>query len=88
GGRYNTPIAPVNTPRTVATDPQFQHRLPWIPKDRLEADMLPYPARVLEAELPVPERAPDLGQHTDEVLRQAGYDDGRIQALRADGVVF
>ena len=31
--------------------------------------------------------APLLGQHTDEVLREAGFDDGRIAALRKKGVV-
>ncbi|MFN9212554.1 MAG: CaiB/BaiF CoA transferase family protein [Betaproteobacteria bacterium] len=29
---------------------------------------------------------PKLGEHTDEVLRARGYDDGQIAALRADGV--
>ena len=88
GGEHNTPIAPVNTPKTIAADPQFRHRLPWIPKERLEADMLPFPAQITDAEIPVPERAPDVGQHTDEVLRGAGYDHARIEALRKDGIVF
>ena len=50
--------------------------------------MLPFPVKVTDADLPVPERAPDVGQHTDEVLRQAGYDDARIEELRQTGVVF
>jgi crotonobetainyl-CoA:carnitine CoA-transferase CaiB-like acyl-CoA transferase len=50
--------------------------------------MLPFPAQVTDAELPVPDRAPDVGQHTDQVLRAVGYDDTRIEALRKDGVVF
>jgi crotonobetainyl-CoA:carnitine CoA-transferase CaiB-like acyl-CoA transferase len=87
GNEHNTPIAPVNTPKTIADDPQFQHRLPWIPAAQLEADMLPYPAMVTDAEIPVPTRAPNAGEHTDDVLRGAGYDDARIKALREAGVV-
>ena len=31
GGTANTPIAPVNTPKTIADDPQFHDRMEWIP---------------------------------------------------------
>jgi formyl-CoA transferase len=31
--------------------------------------------------------APSLGEHTDEVLRELGYDDGRIAELRAKGAI-
>jgi len=88
GNEHNTPIAPVNTPKTIADDPQFQHRLPWIPASKLEADMLPFPALVTDASIPTPQRAPNAGEHTDEVLRGVGYDDDRIKALREDDVVF
>jgi crotonobetainyl-CoA:carnitine CoA-transferase CaiB-like acyl-CoA transferase len=88
GKRVNTPIAPVNTPETIADDPQFRERLPWIPASRTGADQLPTPIRFLDVELPVPERAPTVGQHTDEVLRDVlGYDDERIAALRATGAL-
>ena len=88
GDRHNTPIAPVNLPQTIPDDPQFQHRLPWIGAGSLDADMLPFPVKLSGAELPVPARAPDVGQHTDEILRDAGYDAARIEELRAGGVVF
>ncbi|HEY8545668.1 MAG TPA: CoA transferase, partial [Acidimicrobiales bacterium] len=38
GEEHNTPIAPMNTPQTLADDPQFQDRMAWIPKERLGAD--------------------------------------------------
>lgn len=34
-----------------------------------------------------PRRPPSVGQHTDEVLREAGYDAAIISKFRADGVV-
>src|SRR4029079_18169299 len=34
-----------------------------------------------------PRRAPSVGQHTDEVLRQAGYSAGEIERMRASGVL-
>jgi crotonobetainyl-CoA:carnitine CoA-transferase CaiB-like acyl-CoA transferase len=84
----NTPIGPVNTPKTIAEDPQFQERLPWIPKERLGADELPIPLKVLDAEQPVPTKAPTVGQHTGEVLADVlGYDDARIAALRESGAL-
>jgi crotonobetainyl-CoA:carnitine CoA-transferase CaiB-like acyl-CoA transferase len=88
GLHQNTPIAPVNTTKTVADDPQFQHRLPWIPKERLETDMLPFPVQLTDAQLEPPARAPNVGEHTDDVLAGAGYDAATISALRENGVVF
>ena len=34
GQEAGTPIAPVNSPRTLADDPQFQDRLGWLPRRR------------------------------------------------------
>jgi crotonobetainyl-CoA:carnitine CoA-transferase CaiB-like acyl-CoA transferase len=31
--------------------------------------------------------APQLGEHNDELLREAGYDDAQIAALKANGVL-
>ena len=84
----NTPIAPVNTPQTITTDPQFADRFPWISRERLGADQLPNPVKVLDAEQPVPMRAPTVGQHVDEVLADVlGLDASAIEALRATGAL-
>jgi len=34
-----------------------------------------------------PRRAPGIGEHSDEILREAGYDEATIQDLKAAGVV-
>jgi crotonobetainyl-CoA:carnitine CoA-transferase CaiB-like acyl-CoA transferase len=34
-----------------------------------------------------PRRPPAVGQHSDEVLREAGYDAAMIAKLRTDGAV-
>ncbi|CAN5774397.1 CaiB/BaiF CoA-transferase family protein [soil metagenome] len=84
----NLPIAPVNTPKTLADDPQFADRLPWLTADEYGADLVPSPIKVVDGELPAPRPAPTVGQHTDEVLRDvAGYDDDRLAELRAAGVL-
>ncbi len=88
GDEHNTPIAPVNTPKTIADDPQFQARFPWYPAAEHGADMLPFPVNFVDEELPAPSKAPTVGQHTDEVLsRVLGYDASRIEALRRSGAL-
>lgn len=87
GEEHNTPIAPVNTPGSIADDAQFRHRLPWIGTERLQADMLPFPLRHLDGSmLPPPTQAPAAGEHTEEVLRAVlGYDEDALDRLRAAG---
>jgi crotonobetainyl-CoA:carnitine CoA-transferase CaiB-like acyl-CoA transferase len=86
--QHNTPIAPVNTPQTIASDPQFLERLPWIPRQTLEADMLPFPVKFGNESPSSSQRAPHPGEHSDLVLAEVtGYDEDRISALRRTGAV-
>jgi len=88
GSEHNTTMGPVNTPRTIADDPQFQDRLAWLPQSQLGTDQVPSPVKFLGEEIPVPTRAPDQGQHTEEVLRTVlGYTDDKIADLLASGAV-
>jgi crotonobetainyl-CoA:carnitine CoA-transferase CaiB-like acyl-CoA transferase len=88
GEEHNTPIAPVNTPRTLASDPQFQERLPWLPREDLGADQLPFPVKLAAEEPAVPRRAPVVGQDSAAVLRDTlGYEEDRITALIESGAV-
>jgi crotonobetainyl-CoA:carnitine CoA-transferase CaiB-like acyl-CoA transferase len=88
GNEMNVPIAPVNTSKTIADDPQFKDRFPWIPASRLGADEMPFPVKLIDEELPEPTRAPTVGQHTDDVLAEVlGYDEARLAELRTAGVL-
>jgi crotonobetainyl-CoA:carnitine CoA-transferase CaiB-like acyl-CoA transferase len=88
GDEHNTPIAPVHTPQTLSDDPQFRARLPWLPREALGAEQMPSPIKLIGEELPVPAKAPTVGQHTDDVLHEVlGYDDERTASLRAAGAL-
>ncbi len=88
GGRVNTPIAPVNTPKTLLDDPQFADRLPLLPAADMGADQLFTPLHFVGEELPHPAKAPTVGQHTEAVLRDVlGYDDNQVSTAR-DGGAF
>jgi crotonobetainyl-CoA:carnitine CoA-transferase CaiB-like acyl-CoA transferase len=85
---HDVPIGPVNTPADIAADPQFVDRMPWQPADRLIADQLPFPVRVVGERPPASARhAPAVGEHTEEVLAEVlGYDSATLDRLKSGGV--
>ncbi|MFC5745679.1 CaiB/BaiF CoA transferase family protein [Actinomadura rugatobispora] len=87
GLEHDVPVGPVNTPATIVDDPQFADRMPWQGADRLVADQLPFPVRVVGEAPPAAVRpAPDPGQHSEEILREVlGYDEDRLAELRDSG---
>ena len=88
GDDKNFPIAPVNTPKTIADDPQFKDRFPLYPHEKHGGDMLPFPVKFLDEELPAPGKAPSVGEQSEEVLRNVlGYDDEKIAKLRETGTL-
>ena len=88
GNEHNTPIAPVNTPKTIAADPQFQHRFEWLPAAVHGADLLPFPVKYIGETLPTPSKAPEVGEHSDRVLKRVlGYADEKVEKLRQSGAL-
>src|SRR3989442_496789 len=45
------------------------------------------PVKFSEFEFSIERPAPGSGEHTDEILREAGYGDAEIEALRKSGAV-
>jgi crotonobetainyl-CoA:carnitine CoA-transferase CaiB-like acyl-CoA transferase len=83
------PVAPVHELHETFTDVQVQHR-------QLEASFaepegfyryLRFPVQFSPPENRPDQPAPRLGQHTEEILKELGYDREQIDALRAQGVI-
>ncbi len=88
GDEKNFPIAPVNTPKTIAVDPQFEARFSIYPASEHGADMLPLPIKFVGEELPAPTLAPTVGEHNEQVLRDVlGYGDAEIAKLKDAGAL-
>ena len=87
----DVPVAPVRELHEVKDDPQviasgivrtFDHS-PLGPVHQ------PRPAPLFDGDAIDPaQSAPRLGQHTDEILREAGWSDAEIKELHADGIVL
>lgn len=85
------PVGPVYTPAQIAVHPQMQARgqlqSVHVPALDREVRVVGAGYRLTSGALPITMPPPTLGEHTDSVLRSAGYSASDIAALRADGVV-
>ena len=85
------PVMPMHTMETVLEDPHlkatgFFKMVDHPTEGRLRTMAVPVSWSKTP---PKPERqAPRLGEHSAEILREAGYDDDRIRALAVDGVII
>ena len=86
---HNTTIAPANTAADGARTTRSSRtgsggRRPTQTGRR----QLLFPLHVEGEELPVPTKAPEVGEHTDEVLHDVlGYDDAKVASLRDAGAL-
>ncbi|MEE9284741.1 MAG: CoA transferase [Dehalococcoidia bacterium] len=81
---------PIYTMADVLADPSFRERGYWEEIDHPVAGRLTYPGlpfTTFGASRKPRRPAPRLGEHTDEVLAEAGYQAEEIKRLRAQGIV-
>ena len=90
-GKAQIPAGPVLTPQQTLDDPHinamgfFQPvEFPGAPRP---APVAKVPVRLSETPGSIRRRAPLLGEHTDEILAELGYDTRAIAALRDKGVI-
>ena len=84
------PAGLVYTPADMVTDPHFRSRgsLLEVEDPQVGPVLMPAPApRLSRTPAEVRWTGPRLGQHTDEILAEAGLTDNDVAALRAAGVV-
>lgn len=85
------PAAPLYSTQEVLDDPHVQamgylQRVPY-PGAARDVPIIETPFRMSATPGTIRHRAPLLGEHTDEVLGEIGYDTAGIERLRADKIV-
>jgi crotonobetainyl-CoA:carnitine CoA-transferase CaiB-like acyl-CoA transferase len=88
--KFEAPIARVNDVASFLEDPQVAHNRTVFETEDPEAGtvrLLRNPIRYSETPTSMRRRPPRLGENTEEVLRQLGYDESEIVALRGAGAL-
>lgn len=85
------PAGPVYTPQQAlddkhVKDANFLHPMDF-PGAAKPVPVLQEPVKLSRTPLTIRRRAPTLGEHTDQILRELGYEPAVIQKLRVDRVV-
>jgi crotonobetainyl-CoA:carnitine CoA-transferase CaiB-like acyl-CoA transferase len=82
--RAGVPCGPIYTMDQVFADPQVQHIKASAPVTHPvlgEINLISPPITMSRTPAALVRAAPELGEHTDAVLRELGYDDAKIAAL-------
>ena len=84
------PCGPINNIREVFEDPQVQHlgmSAPVHHEQLGDINILGQGVKLSRTPFNIRQASPDQGEHSDQILREAGYDDDAITALRNNGTI-
>lgn len=87
---HGAPFGPVNDVPDFFQDPQVRHNQTWQDVDDPEMGTLRYlrhPARYAETPASLRRRPPRLGEHTQIVLEEAGFEAAEISSWRDQGII-
>ncbi len=81
-------FAPLDDPLALLASPQLEAR-GFFAAARVDGREVPCPGLPFhfDAGELAPNRAPEIGEHTDAVLRQAGLSEGEVARLRGQGII-
>lgn len=87
--KAGVPCGPILNLKEVFSDPQILHQemLLESPQPSRPIKMPGFPIKISEVPAKVRRPSPQLGEHTEEVLRELGYDEKEISRLRGEKVV-
>ncbi len=85
------PAGPLLSPQQTLDDPHVQqigylqpHDYPGLPSP---APLAVTPVHLTDSDAEIRHRAPTLGEHTDEIMAELGYEDSAISQLRSERVI-
>ncbi|MCC8431840.1 CoA transferase [Reyranella aquatilis] len=85
------PAGPVYTPQQTLDDKHVQEAKFFHPMEypgaKMAVPVLQEPVKLSRTPLTIRRRAPQLGEHTEQILQELGYDKAVIAKLKADRVV-
>jgi crotonobetainyl-CoA:carnitine CoA-transferase CaiB-like acyl-CoA transferase len=85
------PAGPIYTPQQALEDPHVQqanflHGMEY-PGAKQPIPVLQEPVKLSRTPLTIRRRAPTLGEHTDQILQELGYDNAAIAKFHSEGVI-
>lgn len=89
-GAAGVPCGRIRTVAEVCTNPQLVERGKLVDRPHPTAEtvrMIGMPIELSDTPGRIENAPPLLGQHTDEVLSEAGYSEAEVRMFRDDGIV-